>query len=80
MSGGSFEPATGRSQRGRAEPVEPSPPTRPAPPPGRTPWWVRLRSAAILGCLSVTLGLLAAVVIGVGLVVLIALLRSSLGS
>jgi hypothetical protein len=44
-----------------------------------TPWWVRLRSALVLGCLSVAMGVAFAVAIGVSLVVLFALLRSSVG-
>lgn len=44
-----------------------------------TPWWVRLRSGVALGCLSVAMGVAFAVAIGVSLVVLFALLRSSVG-
>jgi len=43
------------------------------------PWWVRLRSALALGCLSAALGVAAAVLVGVVLVLLFALLQSSVG-
>ena len=45
----------------------------------RTPWWVRVRSAVVLAVLSVGLGVAAAVVIGLVLVVLLGLLRASVG-
>jgi hypothetical protein len=45
----------------------------------RTPGWVRARSAATLGCLSIALGVVAAAGVGIALVVLVALLRASVG-
>ena len=44
-----------------------------------TPGWVRLRSAAALGCLSIVLGVAAAAGIGIALFVLFTLLRASVG-
>jgi hypothetical protein len=64
---GTVEDATSRAGSGRAA-VD-----------AHTPWWVRLRSAVALGCLSVVMGVAFAVAIGVSLVVLFALLRSSVG-
>jgi hypothetical protein len=45
----------------------------------RTPLLVRLRSGVLLGCLSVVLGVAAAAAVGIALVLLVALLRQSVG-
>lgn len=43
------------------------------------PWWVRLRSAVLLGCLSTVLGVLAAALLGALVVVAFLVLQSSVG-
>jgi hypothetical protein len=63
LGGGASEPATAPVERGRAGPTA----------------FVRVRSAAALGCLSVLLGVVTAAGVGIGLVVLLALLRASVG-
>jgi hypothetical protein len=50
-----------------------------AAPGTRTPWWVRVRSAVLLGVLSTALGVATAVGIGLVVVVLLGLLRASVG-
>jgi hypothetical protein len=90
VGGGSEEPATRsapvvRAPAPRARRTRPSPPVRPSPvvvgaePALPVPWWVRLRSAVLLGCLSTALGVAAAVGVGLALVLLFGLLRASVG-
>jgi hypothetical protein len=68
-------PAAARVRRPRPRPIPrdlgvPHRPTR---------WWERLRSAVALTTVSVVLGLLAAVAVGVAMVALFSLLRSAVG-
>jgi hypothetical protein len=67
IGGGREQPATVG-----AEPLR-------APARDGTPWWVRVRSATLLGCLAVALGVLAAAAVGAVVLVLFALLQSSVG-
>ena len=61
------EPATAARRTPRARPA------------AGAPWWVRTRSAVLLGCLSTVLGVLAAVAVGAVVLVLFSLLQSSVG-
>jgi hypothetical protein len=66
-------PARARRVRPRPLPRDEGVPHRP------TRWWERLRSLVALTTVSVVLGLLAAVAVGVAMVALFSLLRSAVG-